>query len=276
MQQWSKDQRRAGRRIGFVPTMGYLHDGHLSLVQQARSRSDQTVVSIFVNPTQFGPREDLERYPRDFARDEAMCRAAGVDVIFHPDTADVYPDGFSTFVEEHALSRVLCGASRPGHFRGVATVVAMLFNIVLPDVAMFGKKDAQQLRVIRRMVRDLRFPVEIVAGATSRETDGLAMSSRNKYLDPEARTQATCLFRGLTEAERLHASGERSATRLRQAVLDEIGRASQARVDYVELVDDETLQPVERVERPALIAVAVYFGATRLIDNLELDPSGVG
>jgi len=276
MQAWAREQHRAGRRIGFVPTMGYLHEGHLSLVQRARPRVDFTVVSIFVNPAQFGPREDLARYPRDLARDESMCRSAGVDVIFCPDVADIYPDGYSTYVEEDALSRVLCGASRPGHFRGVTTVVARLFNIVQPDLAVFGKKDAQQLRVIRRMVRDLQIPVEVVAGPTTREADGLAMSSRNKFLDPQERAQAVCIFRGLQAAEKLHAEGERHASRLRDAVRHEINQAPLASVDYLEVVDDETLQPVTRLDRPALIAVAVFLGSTRLIDNLELDPARGG
>jgi len=273
MREWAMTRCSAGRRIGFVPTMGYLHDGHLSLVRLARQQSDLVVVSIFVNPTQFGPREDLARYPRDLLRDESMCRTAGVDAVFCPDVSDIYPDGYSTYVEEEALSRVLCGASRPGHFRGVTTVVAKLFTIVSPHAAVFGKKDAQQLRVIRRMVRDLNLPVEIVAGPTAREVDGLAMSSRNKFLDPEERAQAVCIDRGLQAAKKLFSAGERGASRLRESVMQVIGQSSLARVDYLEIVDDETLRPIDIIERKALIAAAVFFGGTRLIDNLELDPA---
>jgi len=202
-----------------------------------------------------------------------MCRTAGVDAVFCPDVSDIYPDGYSTYVEEEALSRVLCGASRPGHFRGVTTVVAKLFTIVSPHAAVFGKKDAQQLRVIRRMVRDLNLPVEIVAGPTAREVDGLAMSSRNKFLDPEERAQAVCIDRGLQAAKKLFSAGERGASRLRESVMQVIGQSSLARVDYLEIVDDETLRPIDIIERKALIAAAVFFGGTRLIDNLELDPA---
>jgi pantoate--beta-alanine ligase len=211
MQASARAWKQAGRRIGFVPTMGYLHDGHRSLIERARARADVVVVSIFVNPIQFGPNEDLSRYPRDFARDEAVCRAAGADALFYPESTSMYAADHSVYVEETRLGSGLCGAARPGHFRGVTTVVAKLFNLVRPDCAVFGEKDAQQLRIIRRMVRDLAFPVEVVSGPTVREADGLAMSSRNALLKPEERAQAVCLRKALDEAERLYRSGERSA-----------------------------------------------------------------
>ncbi len=270
MQAAAREWRRAGRRVGLVPTMGYLHAGHLSLVALARARADVVVVSLFVNPIQFGPAEDLAAYPRDFERDAELCRAAGVDALFHPAPEAMYPAGASTRVTETRLSRGLCGASRPGHFEGVCTVVAKLFNLVQPDLAVFGEKDGQQLRVIRRMARDLNFPVEIVAGPTRREPDGLAMSSRNVYLNPEERAQALCLRRALEIAERRYAGGERDAARLRAAVAAEIARAPLARVEYIEIVDDDTLEPVTALTRPALVALAVFIGRTRLIDNLVL------
>lgn len=267
MQAAARAWKQAGRRIGFVPTMGYLHDGHRSLIEQARTRADVVVVSIFVNPIQFGPNEDLSRYPRDFARDEAVCRAAGVDAVFYPEPASMYAPDHSVYVEETRLGGGLCGATRPGHFRGVTTVVAKLFNLVLPDCAVFGEKDAQQLRIIRRMVRDLAFPVEIVSGPTVREADGLAMSSRNALLTPEERAQAVCLRRALVEAERLYRSGERSARTLEISMRAVIAQSALARVDYLELVDDETLEPVARLDKPTLVALAVKFPSARLIDN---------
>jgi pantoate--beta-alanine ligase len=221
-------------------------------------------------PLQFGPREDFGRYPRDLARDERLCREAGVDVLFRPEAADMYAPDRSVFVEETSLGQGLCGASRPGHFRGVTTVVTKLFNLVLPEVAVFGEKDAQQLRIIRRLVRDLNLPVEIVAGPTLREPDGLAMSSRNSLLSPEERAAAPVLRRALDEVERRYAAGERSSSRLVEALRAVIATAPGARVDYLEVVDDETLQPVSQLTRPALVALAVYFGSTRLIDNTVL------
>lgn len=270
MQETAAALRRAGRRIGFVPTMGCLHDGHLSLVRLARQHADVVVLSLFVNPTQFGPQEDFNKYPRDFARDEALCRTAGVDILFHPATGDMYPEGHSTFVEETTLSRGLCGATRPGHFRGVTTVVARLFNIVLPDIAVFGEKDAQQLRVIRRMTRDMAFGIRIIPGPTMREPDGLAMSSRNQYLSPQERAQALVLKRALDKAVELHAAGERSAAVILAAMRAVLSSAPLAKVDYVELVDDETLDRVTVIEQPALVALAVFVGKTRLIDNVVL------
>ena len=271
MQQAALALRAAGKRIGFVPTMGNLHDGHLSLVRIAKQHADVVVVSIFVNPTQFGPNEDFAAYPRTFAADCALCEAEGVDLVFYPSVPDMYPAGASVSVTENALSRTLCGAARPGHFDGVCTVVAKLFNIVLPHVAVFGEKDGQQLRVIRRMVRDLRFPVEIVSGPTAREPDGLARSSRNQYLTPEQRPQAVCLRRALDEAERLFAAGERDPRKLVAAMRAVVARATAAKIDYVEIVDDETLQPLAGpIARPALAALAVWVGTPRLIDNAVL------
>lgn len=274
MQQTALALRAAGKRIGFVPTMGNLHDGHLSLVRIAKQHADVVVVSIFVNPTQFGPNEDFAAYPRTFEADRARCEAEGVDFIFHPAVPEMYPAGASVSVTENALSRTLCGASRPGHFAGVCTVVAKLFNVVLPHVAVFGEKDAQQLRVIRRMVRDLRFPVEIVSGPTAREADGLARSSRNQYLTAEQRPQAVCLRRALDEAERLFAAGERDSQKLVAALRAVVAQAPAAKIDYLEIVDDETLQPLSGpIARPALVALAVWVGKPRLIDNTVLNPT---
>lgn len=270
MQSTALALRAAGRRLGVVPTMGCLHEGHASLIRIARARSDVTIVTLFVNPAQFGPGEDFERYPRPFERDEALCEAEGAGILFAPASGAVYAPDASVWIDEDRLSRGLCGASRPGHFRGVCTVVAKLFHLTLPNVAVFGEKDAQQLRVIRRMVRDLNFPVEIVAGPTVREPDGLAMSSRNRYLSAEGRAQALCLHRALDEAERLAAGGERDTARLRAAMDAEIARAPLARVDYIEIVDDETLAPVATLARPALAALAVFIGRMRLIDNAVL------
>ena len=273
MQQTALALRAAGKRIGFVPTMGNLHDGHLSLVRIAKQHSDVVVVSIFVNPTQFGPNEDFAAYPRTFEADRALCEREGVDLVFYPSVPDMYPAGASVSLTENSLSRTLCGAARPGHFDGVCTVVAKLFNLVLPHVAVFGEKDAQQLRVIRRMVRDLRFPVEIVSGPTAREADGLARSSRNQYLTAEQRPQAVCLRRALDEAERRFAAGERDPQKLVAAMRAVVGRAPAAKIDYIEIVDDETLQPLAGpIARPTLAALAVWVGTPRLIDNAVLRP----
>ncbi len=273
MQQTALALRTQGKRIGFVPTMGNLHEGHLSLLRIARQHADIVIVSVFVNPTQFGPSEDFAAYPRTFEADRALCEQEGVDLLFFPSVAEMYPDGASVSLVETALSRTLCGASRPGHFDGVCTVVAKLFNLALPHVAVFGEKDAQQLRVIRRMVRDLRFPVEIVPGPTVREPDGLARSSRNQYLTPAQRPQAACLRRALDEAERLFAAGERNPDTLAAAMRAVLARAPDARIDYVSIVDDETLQPLAGpILRPALVALAVWIGQPRLIDNTLLRP----
>lgn len=265
--------RAQGRRIGFVPTMGNLHEGHLSLVRLAKRHADVVVVSLFVNPTQFGPTEDFAAYPRTFEADRAACEAEGVDAVFFPSVAEMYPDGASVSLIETSLSRTLCGAARPGHFDGVCTVVAKLFNAVLPHVAVFGEKDAQQLRIIRRLVRDLRFPVEIVSGPTAREPDGLARSSRNQYLTPAQRAQAVCLRRALDEAERRFAAGERDPHAITAALRALLATFPAAKIDYVEIVDDETLQPLSGpISRPALLALAVWVGKPRLIDNAVLRP----
>ncbi len=270
MASWAMQARKNGQRIGFVPTMGYLHAGHLSLVDLARRRSDRVVLSIFVNPTQFLPGEDIAVYPRDIVRDEALCRKAQVDVIFLPAAAEMYAADHSVMLDEDRLSSGLCGASRPGHFRGVITVVAKLFNIVMPEVAVFGQKDAQQVRVIQRMVRDLNFPVEVVVGPIIREPDGLAMSSRNQYLTPEQRREALCLRRALDKAESLFAGGERRSDELRKGMLEVVRAAPMAVVDYIEIVDDETLLPLAAIDRRALVVMAVRVGTTRLLDNAVL------
>jgi len=268
------DARRAGKRIGFVPTMGFLHEGHLSLIRKARERTELVVVSIFVNPTQFGPQEDFDKYPRDREMDDGLCRAERVAALFVPVADEMYAVDRSVWVDETGLSRGLCGASRPGHFRGVATVVAKLFNIVQPDVAVFGMKDAQQLRVIQRMTRDLDFPVEIVACPTVREPDGLAMSSRNKYLSDIERAEAMAINRGLSAAERLYDAGERSAVVLGGAVERSLAEEPGLEQEYVEVVDFGSLQPVTEAVGPTLIAVAARVGGTRLIDNVLLGVNG--
>jgi pantoate--beta-alanine ligase len=296
MQRLAKQWQRHATRIGFVPTMGYLHEGHLSLVREARRRvgkSGKVVVSIYVNPTQFGPKEDLSRYPRDLQGDLIQCRSAGVDVVFAPGDEEMYPDGsgtgvppvrsqkkltgetpvpltFSTYVVEERLSRSMEGAARPGHFRGVTTVVAKLFNIVLPDVAVFGAKDFQQAAIVKRMVADVNFPVRVVVAPTVRERDGLAMSSRNKYLDPVQRAQATILHRAIQRARAAVKRQPQSAARLKTDLKKFIATAPLARLDYVEFFDPETLSPVAKVLRGAHLALAIFLGKTRLIDNGRL------
>jgi pantoate--beta-alanine ligase len=269
------DAFRAWRRglsgdLGLVPTMGYLHEGHLSLVRAARAANAHVAVSIFVNPTQFGPTEDLERYPRDEARDLALLEAEGVDAVFAPPVAEMYPEGFSTYVSVEGLTARLEGASRPTHLRGVTTVVLKLFNIVQPQRAYFGRKDAQQLAVVRRMVRDLDVPVEIIGMPIVREADGLAMSSRNVYLSPEQRQAALVLSRSLRLAEELYAGGVRDAGAIRDRVLALIAAEPVAEIDYVSVADVESLEELARIDRPALVSLAVRFGATRLIDNTTL------
>lgn len=268
---WWREVRRDGASIALVPTMGYLHAGHGALMEEARRRADRVVVSIFVNPTQFGPNEDIERYPRDVDRDRALCLARGVDAVFAPSAAEVYPPGFSTSVEVAGLTSGLCGGSRPGHFRGVTTVVARFFGIVRPDVAVFGEKDFQQLATIRRMVRDLAMPLEVVGVRTVRDPDGLALSSRNVYLDPDERARATCLFRALEAADRAWRDGERDPARLASIARETIAAAAPVDIDYVEVVDAEDLAPLQGpAHRPALLALAVRFRTTRLIDNRVL------
>jgi pantoate--beta-alanine ligase len=267
MQQRARALQREGQRIGFVPTMGYLHEGHLSLVRLAREHSDIAVVSIFVNPAQFGPHEDLEAYPRDFERDEALCREENTGIVFYPPVEQMYAPDASVFVDENRLSNGLCGRSRPGHFRGVLTVVCKLFNLVMPDVAVFGQKDAQQLRVIQQMTRDLHFPTKIIAGPIVREADGLAMSSRNAYLTPAERPQAPCLRRALDAAETLFEQGERNVEPIRRNMQEIIDAQPDAQIDYIEVADWQTLSPVQEIQGPTLVALAVQIGRTRLIDN---------
>jgi pantoate--beta-alanine ligase len=261
-----------GQTLGFVPTMGYLHAGHISLVDTARKESDVVAVSIFVNPTQFGPNEDLSRYPRDLQRDLAMLEDAGVDWVFTPTAEEIYPAGYSTYVDVRGVTEPLEGAARPGHFLGVATVVAKLFNLGQPHRAYFGQKDAQQVAVIRQMVRDLNFPVEIVVGETLREKDGLAMSSRNVYLNPEERQTATVLYRALSVAKALWNSGERRGGPLREAMTSTLQAEPLARPDYVSVADPTTLQELDDSgdATEALASLAVKIGKTRLIDNFIL------
>ncbi len=264
------EARRQRLTIGLVPTMGALHEGHLALIRAARARNDFVVVSIFVNPTQFGPHEDLARYPRPFDDDLAQCAAAGVDLVFHPAPEVMYPPGYRTFVEVTGLQDVLEGASRPGHFRGVATVVLKLFNLVGPDRAYFGQKDAQQVRIITQMVRDLDVPVELVVCPTVREPDGLALSSRNRYLEPQQRAGAAVLSQALFEAADLARRGERNAEALVRHLSQRLQAVPGAVLDYAVCVDADTFQPAASLDRPALLAVAVRFGTTRLIDNLMI------
>lgn len=274
MKEVAQTLRRQGKIIGFVPTMGYLHAGHLSLVRAARSETAITVVSIFVNPIQFGPKEDFHRYPRDLSRDRAMLEAEGVDYLFYPSSEEMYPPGFKTYVEVTRLQDVLCGRSRPGHFRGVATVVLKLFNIVSPDLAYFGQKDAQQAIIIQQMVRDLNLDVKIKVLPIVRDDDGLALSSRNAYLSQEERRAALAIPRSLKEAVRLVASGEKRAEAIRSQIEKVIGGEPRLRIDYVEVVHPEKLTPVEMIDEGCLIAVAVYCGQTRLIDNVKIPPKG--
>jgi pantoate--beta-alanine ligase len=264
-------ERGAGKTIGLVPTMGALHAGHVSLVRAARAETGFVVVSIFVNPSQFGPKEDLSRYPRPFENDVKICRDEGVDLVFHPAPEIMYPDSFRTFVEVHQLQDVMCGASRPGHFRGVATIVLKLFNIVRPDIAFFGQKDAQQARILMQMVRDLDVPVALRICPIVREPDGLALSSRNVYLNTDERSKATILHNALEAIRRRIEAGERDAAALLALARGMIDATAGARLDYAAIVDFETLRPLEKLRGQVLIALAVYFGATRLIDNVLID-----
>jgi len=266
--------REEGKRIGFVPTMGFLHEGHEALIRQSAARCDATVVSIFVNPTQFGPSEDLASYPKDLERDQNLCLEAGTTVLFLPDASEIYPTGFQTHVEPGRLAEPLCGRFRPGHFRGVATVVAKLFNMVQPDLAFFGQKDFQQTVVIRRMARDLNLPVDVVVVPTIREADGLALSSRNTYLDEEARRRALCLSEGLLAAKAAFDQGERQSERLMEIARGPLGAVDS--IQYLELVDTQNLEPIQgNIDRTAALCVAAFVGATRLIDNVVLAPSHV-
>jgi pantoate--beta-alanine ligase len=278
MQRLARKWQRAGAPIGFVPTMGYLHEGHLSLMRAARKRvgtNGKVVVSIYVNPTQFAPTEDLAKYPRDLKRDLKLLRELGVDVVFTPSDAEMYPgkfeNRFSTYIVEEKLSQMMEGASRPTHFRGVTTIVAKLFNIVLPDVAVFGQKDFQQTTIIKRMVADLNFPVRIMVAPTLRERDGLAMSSRNKYLTGDLRPQAVMLWRAIQKAQAVvKKSGTVSATKLKTELKKLIENEPSARLDYLEFFEPDTLSPVSKVTRGTHMALAVFVGKTRLIDNTRL------
>jgi pantoate--beta-alanine ligase len=269
----SRSQRNAGKRLGLVPTMGALHEGHSSLMRAARSRCDLVAASLFVNPLQFGPGEDLAKYPRDFEGDRALLEKVGVDFLFAPGVEEMYPAGAVTYVTVEGLSGKLDGQSRPGHFRGVTTVVSKLFHIVEPDVAFFGQKDAAQVAIIRRMVRDLNFPVEIVTCPIVREADGLAMSSRNAYLDPQQRKSAAVLYRSLRRVQEQFDQGERRGAKLIEAGKQVFTEEPSVRLDYLEIVDPDTLDQVDGVSHTALVALAAFVGKTRLIDNIVLKPA---
>ncbi len=271
MQERSDNLRRQGKTIVFVPTMGFLHEGHLSLMREGKKQGDDLVVSIFVNPMQFGPGEDFESYPRDLDRDLQLLREEGVDALFSPDAASLYGNRYQTYIELEKLPNHLCGISRPIHFRGVATVVSKLFNIVKPHVAVFGRKDYQQLVVIRQMVRDLNYDIRIVGGATVREPGGLAMSSRNNYLTPKQRVSALCLYKALVHAQALLKSGITDASRIVDAASDLITSHPETAIDYVAICDPETLADVKTIDRPVLMALAVKVGKSRLIDNMILN-----
>ena len=263
-QQYSTNARKAGKTIGVVPTMGFLHEGHLSLVDEAKKRADIVILTIFINPTQFGPNEDLERYPRDFERDCRLCEERGVDAIFAPEATEMYDPDSSTWVIEEKLSADLCGAKRPGHFRGVTTVVTKLFNATLPDVAVFGQKDAQQAMVLKRMAKDLNFPIEIVVAPLVREPDGLAMSSRNRYLSDDERQRALSISKALFSVH--DNCGADAVDRITDTIVGAGGR-----IDYVEALDADTLEPVTAQSERIIIAVAAFFGQTRLIDNIIIE-----
>ena len=267
-------EKAAGRRIGFVPTMGFLHDGHLSLVRSSKASTGVTVVSIFVNPAQFGPREDLAKYPRSLERDLELLKREGVDYVFTPSAEAMYPAGYRTHVEVEGLQNKLCGRTRPGHFRGVCTVVLKLFHIVSPDTAYFGRKDAQQAMILRRMAADLDLDIQIEVRPIVREPDGLAMSSRNSYLNARERKAALVLSRALDAARRAVAGGERKARKLRTLLRKTVAAEARARLDYAEIVDPETLEPVEEVRDGTLVALAAWVGRARLIDNWIVDTKG--
>ena len=266
-----KEWKAKGLKVGFVPTMGYLHEGHESLIRKASEENDRVVVSIFVNPIQFGPKEDLSTYPRDLERDSKVCESAGADIIFHPENEEMYFKDFSTFVDMNGLTDGLCGKSRPTHFRGVCTVVTKLFNIVAPDRAYFGEKDAQQLAVIKRMVRDLNIDIEIIGCPIVREKDGLAKSSRNTYFSVEERNAATILNKSLTLAKEKIQAGERDSEVIIKLIQEVINSEKLARIDYIEVVDSLSMEKVERIEKSVLVAIAVFIGKTRLIDNFTYE-----
>jgi pantoate--beta-alanine ligase len=268
MQTDAESLRMEGKTVGLVPTMGFLHDGHISLIQKAREYCERLVVSIFVNPVQFGPTEDFDRYPRDFERDSRLLQTHGVDIVFHPDSLQMYPEKQKTYVITENLSEKLCGISRPGHFRGVTTVVAKLFNIIRPHVAVFGQKDAQQALILKKMVKDLNYNIRMVIAPTVREPDGLAMSSRNQYLSASERQTAPVIYRTLSNAQDMIRQGQRSGEKIGRFIRDTLDGTPHLRVDYVSLVDQENLDPVVEIVSGTLIATAVYCGTTRLIDNI--------
>lgn len=262
-----KEWRKEGLSVGLVPTMGYLHEGHASLIKKAVEQNDRVVTSVFVNPMQFGPSEDLEAYPRDMEKDSALCESLGVNLIFHPEPEEMYKPGFCSYVNMDVLTTTLCGKSRPVHFKGVCTVVNKLFNIVKPDRAYFGQKDAQQLAIIKRMVIDLNMDIEIVGCPIIREEDGLAKSSRNTYLSPEERKAALILSKAIFLGQKMVEDGETDAEKVKAAMIEKINTEPLARIDYVEVVDGLTMQPTTTIKNPTLAAMAVYIGTTRLIDN---------
>lgn len=273
MQDFSNRARAEGRTIALVPTMGFLHQGHVSLMKEGRGRGDYLVISIFVNPTQFGAGEDFKDYPRDMERDQALAQKSGVDVIFAPQAADMYPAGYQTYVEVENVTQNLCGLSRPTHFKGVTTVVCKLFCIVKPDCAIFGEKDFQQLVVIRQMAADLNFDIEIVGMPIYREEDGLAMSSRNRYLKPDERKAALCIVNALRKAKGLFDAGEREGKKIVSVVKNGIGAEPLSRIDYIKICDASTIKDINQITQKAVLAVAVTIGKARLIDNVVLDPS---
>lgn len=268
MKEFSSQTRQAGKKISFVPTMGYFHEGHLSLMREGRRRGDVLVISLFVNPTQFGPQEDFKSYPRDFERDRKMAEGVGVDILFAPEASDMYPPDHQTIVQVEKVTQNLCGRSRPTHFQGVATVVLMLFEIVMPHVAIFGEKDYQQLATIQQMVKDLHTNVEVLGMPTVREADGLAMSSRNTYLLPDERKAALSLYRSLQRAKELLQKGERKTAQILREMNEVLRSESLVKIDYVQICDAHTLEDIDRIEGDAVVALAAYLGKTRLIDNL--------
>ena len=270
MQEAVQKLKRQNKRIGFIPTMGYLHEGHLSLLRKSRKENDVTILSIFVNPTQFGPGEDFRKYPRDIKKDELLAKKEKIDIIFYPSVEEMYPTGFLTYVDVKKTADVLCGRFRPGHFRGVATIVAKLLNVVCPDVLYFGAKDAQQAVIIKQMVRNLNFSVKVKTLPIVREHDGLAMSSRNKYLTPPERAEATVLFQSLQAAKKKIRTGTKSATIIQSTIKNMVRKKPSCKVQYIECVNAETLQPLSKLKGNILIALAVHVGKTRLIDNITV------
>ena len=272
MKTYARIMKKENKLIGFIPTMGYLHEGHLNLMRTARKQADTVIASVFVNPMQFAPNEDFKKYPRDIKKDEELARACGVDVVFYPSDKDMYPPGFSTSVNVDKLTDVMEGASRPGHFKGVTTAVMKLFEIVKPDIAYFGQKDAQQAAVIKKMVEDLNMDITLKIMPTVREEDGLAMSSRNAYLSKPERKDAACLYESLKLAEEAFSSGEKNAKKIKKIIKDTISKKPSAKIDYISIVNAESLESVTELKGKALVALAVFVGKTRLIDNIILDP----